>query len=231
MAAADGEIDALVERLLIDRPAVHRMDLSDTPAVGLLSTDPDCYRYLASICRTGSRTLETGAGLSTVLFAALGAEHVCITPSADEAARITAYCADRGIDGSRIRFILEPSDRALPRLEGDPLDLVFVDGAHGFPMPAVDWLYAGRRLRRGGVLVMDDTNLPAVRLVAEYLDADQRWSVQAQGPTWGAWMRLHVADLSEDWWEQPFYRLPLTVAEVPKRVLGRLRRAVRRSPR
>jgi hypothetical protein len=222
---ADGDLDALVDRLLSDRPAVHRMDLSDAPAVGLLATDPDCYRYLASVCRPGTRTLETGAGLSTVLFAALGTEHICITPSADEVARITAYCNEHAIDGSLIRFILEPSDRALPSLEDDALDLVFVDGAHGFPMPAVDWLYAGRRLRRGGVLVMDDTHLPAVRIVADYLDADQRWSLQARGPTWGAWMRLHVAELSEDWWEQPFYRLPLTVSEVPKRVLGRLRRS------
>jgi hypothetical protein len=229
MAAADG-LDALVDRLLADRPAVHRLDLSDTPAVGLLATDPACYRYLASVCRPGARTLETGAGLSTVLFAALGTEHICITPSKDESDRIGAYCEEHNIDLSSVRFIQARSDQALPGLEAEGLDVVLVDGAHGFPLPAVDWFYAGGRLRRGGVVVMDDTNLPAVRLVADYLDADQRWSPQPRGATWAAWMRLHVSDLSEDWWEQPFYRLPLTVAEVPRRAAGRVRRLLARRP-
>ena len=187
-----------------------------------MATDPACYRFLAAVCRPGCRTLETGAGLSTVLFAALGANHICVTPSSDEVARIQDYCASHQIDASRIRFIVEPSDRALPHLEDDDLDLVLIDGAHGFPMPAVDWLYAARKLRRGGLLVMDDVNLPAVRLVADFLDADQRWTFHGREPTWAAWMRLRVTELSEDWWEQPFYQRPLTVAEIPGRVRGRL---------
>ena len=222
MSTADGE--ALVARLLEDRPLVHDLDLSDSAPLGLMATDPACYRYLASVCRPGTRTLETGAGLSTVLLAALGAEHICITPSADEVARIKEYCASHDIDDSKVRFIQQPSHRALPLIDEEALDLVMIDGAHGFPMPAVDWLYAGGKLRRGGLLVMDDTHLPAVRLVAEFLDADQRWSLQVRGSTWAVWLRLHVAELSEDWWEQPFYRRPLTVAEVPERALGRLRR-------
>lgn len=72
---------ALVDRLLAEPPAIHAMEPGDDPQMGVWSTDRDCYLLLAETAGPGSCTLETGSGLSTVLLAAVGAHHTCVTPA------------------------------------------------------------------------------------------------------------------------------------------------------
>ena len=109
------------------------------------------YMLLAEEAGPGTRSLETGSGLSTVLLAALGAQHTCVTPSLAEAQRIEAFCVDRGIDTSSLAFRIGASDEVLPGLcDQPPLDLVFIDGGHGYPTPMIDWYYTGGRLRTDG---------------------------------------------------------------------------------
>jgi predicted O-methyltransferase YrrM len=223
---------AAVDAVLADPPRVH----ANAPT-GVWSTDASCYRFLADRCGPGSRTLETGCGVSTVLLAALGAEHVCVSPGADETSAIAEHLAARGIDAGRVRFEVAGSHEALPRLlaEGLELDLVLIDGGHGFPMPILDWFYAGSMLRRGGVLVVDDLTLPAVRLLVDVLERDPRWARVAGSAKWGAWERRSAGPLTEDWTAQPHLRNRRERLEhLRRRIGGRLRRELqglgRRSP-
>src|SRR5688572_30500395 len=48
-------------------------------------------QFIDATVQPGARTLETGSGLSTVLFARRGCRHTCITPDANEVRRIRAY--------------------------------------------------------------------------------------------------------------------------------------------
>jgi predicted O-methyltransferase YrrM len=221
-------VDEVIERLLADPPSIHELDTSAKPRHGLWSSATECYRYLAVACHEGSRTLETGSGLSTVLFALLRTEHICITPVRAEVDRILAYCSSHAIDVSAVEFIVDKSSSALPGLNRGPLDLVLIDGSHGFPVPIIDWFFAGAMLRQSGVIVVDDLNLPSVSLVREFLDADQRWVRHQRAPTWGSWARISTGGLDEDWWEQPFYRPSPRLNDVPVRAAHLLRRAVRR---
>jgi predicted O-methyltransferase YrrM len=123
-------------------------------------------------------TLETGSGSSTLVFAAGGAEHVAVTPAADEEERFRAECARRGIDGSRVTFRIGLSHEVLPALEPRPLDLVLVDGAHGFPYPVLDWWYVAPHVRIGGRVVLDDAYMPPVRAVVDALRAQPGWEVE-----------------------------------------------------
>src|SRR3546814_6989211 len=70
---------ATLDRILADPPIVHPMEGGADPRMGVWSTDEDCYRLIASRCPPGTRSLATGSGLSTVLLAALGAQHICCT--------------------------------------------------------------------------------------------------------------------------------------------------------
>jgi hypothetical protein len=104
--------------------------------------------WLEDNVRPGMRTLETGSGASTVMFAAKGATHVAISPSAEEHERIARYCEQEGIPLDRVRFIAESSHTALAETwEPEPLDIVLIDGAHSFPFPIVDWNLLARFLR------------------------------------------------------------------------------------
>jgi len=118
-------------------------------------------RWLEQNVEPGMATLETGAGSSTMMLAARGADHEAVTPSADEAERIRAECGRRGIPTDKLRFRIGPSHEVLPTWEPRPLDLVLVDGAHGFPYPILDWWHlaphvqVGARNAYGGLYFID----------------------------------------------------------------------------
>lgn len=224
--AEPAERIALVERILADPPIVHPMDAAAQPRMGVWSTEASCYRLMAERCPPGTRTLETGSGLSTVLFAALGAEHICCTAGQEEADRVLEHCRSRDIPTEGLRFEIGSSHHTLPPLEaaGVELDLVLVDGSHAFPLPAVDWFYAASLLGPGGLLVVDDIELPAVRVLVHYLDRDPRWQLAGGTRKWRAWTRTRGGTLSEDWTEQPFYRTPKERVLAPwRRVVGKVR--------
>ena len=99
----------------------------------------------------GMSTIETGTGASTIVFAARGAAHVAISPSAEEHRLIVAYCRDLGIPTDDLELIVGSSDVALRDLWRErPLDVVLIDGAHSFPFPMLDWAYLAPHLRTGG---------------------------------------------------------------------------------
>jgi predicted O-methyltransferase YrrM len=124
-------------------------------------------------------TLETGAGTSTIVFAAAGTAHEAVTLDAAEQERILAECGRRGIQTGGVTFHIGPSQEVLPRLEPRPLDLVLIDGAHGFPYPILDWWYLAPQLRVGGLLMLDDCYMPPVAAVADFLQTQESWEVVA----------------------------------------------------
>ncbi|HEY5110518.1 MAG TPA: class I SAM-dependent methyltransferase [Acidimicrobiales bacterium] len=209
---------AWVDTVIADPPPVH----PEKPTGVVWRTQTSCYRFIADQVGRGSRTLETGAGLSTVLFAAWGCDHLAVVPFPDEAVAVEAYCDSHGIDRTTLRFDLRPSEVALPTLVGDrELDLVFVDGCHGYPMPVVDWFYGAGMLRSGGVLVLDDLQLPQVRnLVDTFLDSDPRWERLRATDKWIAFRRTTSGPLAEMESEQAFFPLP------PRSVADRIKAAV-----
>jgi hypothetical protein len=133
--------------------------------------------WLEERVEPGTATLETGAGTSTIVFAARGAEHEAVTPSADEAERVRTECRRRGIAAENVRFHIGPSHEVLARWPGRPLDLVLIDGAHGFPYPVLDWWYLAPHLRVGGFLVVDDAYMPAVATLVDHLRASPAWEI------------------------------------------------------
>src|SRR5919199_1540879 len=134
-------------------------------------------RWLEENVEPGMATLETGSGSSTLVFAARGAEHEAVTPDPAEQARIRAECERRGISSERVRFLVGPSHEVLARWEPRPLDLVLIDGAHGFPYPILDWWYLAPHLRVGGRMLIDDAYMPPVAALVDALRAQPGWEV------------------------------------------------------
>lgn len=165
-----------LDRLVRDDPDLHAWG-DGTRANWSVSAD--VLRFLHGCLAPGMRTLETGAGQSTVVFAIAGTEHVCITPNRGDAERIRAYCDATGVPTDGVTFIHESSDRALPAGRGIPteLDFVFIDGAHRFPFAALDWHYTQDRLRVGGIVAVDDCTMPSVRILHDFLDGEDEWDL------------------------------------------------------
>jgi hypothetical protein len=161
------------------------------------------WEALAFIERTvgpGMATLETGAGASTIIFAARGAEHEAVTPSAEEADRIRAACVHRGISTERLRFRIGPSHEVLPHWEPRPLDLVLVDGAHGFPYPILDWWWLAPHVRVRGRMLLDDAYMPPITMLVDHLSGDRAWEVEGAVGYRTVIVRKHADALPDfDW--------------------------------
>ncbi len=140
------------------------------------SVSPETVRFLARHVSHGATTLETGAGLSTITLAALGAQHICVCPDAGEIERIKTYCAANNIAAEGVDFRNALSEVALPGLDAPPLDLVLIDGGHGFPMPVIDWYFTAGKLKQGGVMVIDDTHLWSCGMLVDFLKQDAAWT-------------------------------------------------------
>ncbi len=187
----------LLETILAERPAFHRSEteiqrdfdpaesfLSPQAAAQLMQQEHACYGianevayFLRDQVDATSRTLETGAGISTLIFAMQSATHRAITPNEPETEAIRRYAANKNINFDKVSFVIQSSDAYLPQAAIDPLDLVFLDGKHAFPWPIVDWFYTADRLRKGGLMVLDDTDMPPVKVLVDFLKLDTRWEL------------------------------------------------------
>jgi Methyltransferase domain len=134
--------------------------------------------WLERTVQPGWATLETGAGLSTLVLASRGAIHEAVTPSQDESERISVEAERLGISLEHVRFRIASSHEELPRWEPRSLDLALLDGAHGFPYPILDWWYVAPHLKRGGYLLLDDAYMDAVSHVVDFLRSRPAWHVE-----------------------------------------------------
>jgi hypothetical protein len=164
------------------------------------AVNENVLREIQSHVGPASRTLETGCGASTVLFAALGCNHVCITPSRDEADRVAEYARKIGFSTDKVKFLIGSSDYILPGLSKDEaLDLVLIDGAHRFPYPAVDFHYVEHRMKIGSVVVVDDVQIRAVAMLAEFLNAEEEWKQICLVQNTAFYRKLAEPQRERDW--------------------------------
>jgi len=135
----------------------------------------DVLRYLDRVLEPGWTTVETGSGMSTLVFVVNGCRHFAISPAAREFDVIHAFCREHGIDAAGFTPIVERSERVLPELRVEDVDLFLIDGRHAFPSPYVDFYYGAELLRTGGLMVVDDTHLLTGAVLRDFLAEDTHW--------------------------------------------------------
>jgi predicted O-methyltransferase YrrM len=86
---------------------------------------------------------------------------------------------------SLVEFHAAMSQIALPAFlqEGRTFDFGFVDGNHRFDSVFLDLFYLGRLLRRGGVIFLDDYDLPGIRRAVSFYVANLGWRVEETSTT------------------------------------------------
>jgi len=161
-------------------------------------------RFLDSRLTEGVKTIETGAGLSTILFAMKGARHTCVVPDADLVGRIKAFCGEHGIPQDGVRYIIDPSELALPRLSGNDYDLALIDGRHGFPAPFIDWYYMSGLLKEGGILIIDDLHIWTSEILKQFLLSEPDWALEIETTSAAAFSKRGEGSRDREWIEQAF---------------------------
>jgi predicted O-methyltransferase YrrM len=141
-----------------------------------------------------ARTIEVGLGYGiATLFLCEGllrngeatARHVVIDPN--QRSRFgdcgLQVLEEAGVTGL-VEHHAEASEIVLPRLlgEGRTFDLAVVDGNHRFDGVFVDLIYLGRLLDPGGVVFLDDYQLPAVAKAVAFFLTNRAWQLEEVSP-------------------------------------------------
>jgi predicted O-methyltransferase YrrM len=145
------------------------------------SVEPDVGAALRdlAVLEGAARTIEVGLALGiSALFlcqAVLerGGRHVAIDPFQQESWNGAGLrtLREAGVEDV-VDVIEEESQLALPRLvaEGREFDFAFVDGDHRFEGVFLDLYYMTRLVKPGGLVVVDDMWMPAVRMAVAYVE-------------------------------------------------------------
>lgn len=109
------------------------------------------------------------------------ARHVVLDPNQDSR---FGNCGLQAIDEAGLapllEFYPEQSQIVLPRLlsQGRSFDLAFIDGNHRFDAVFVDLFYLGRLVRPGGVIFLDDYQLPGISRAVSFFLSNTGWRLE-----------------------------------------------------
>ncbi len=200
-----------IERLVTELPKLHAINENSArwltergwpTQAGPMSwaVPPQVIRYIADNVTAEHLTIETGAGHSTVAFAALAKHHTCITVDEYCVNATQRYLDELGIPRTKVTFIVESSDTALPRLRvTDKLDFAYIDGQHGYPFAALDWHYIDQVMKVGGIIGFDNAEIPSVHNHCEFLELNKTYRLvrNISGPEFGAYCAYFYTKLAD----------------------------------
>ncbi len=181
----------VIDRLVREGTAVARSDGTRHDLFPVAASAAEGEALRGWVMREGAtRTVEVGLGYAiSALHVCEGllvsggpdAGHVALDPF--QATRFSnlglQFLEEAGVSGM-VEHLAETSEAALPRLlgEGRRFDLAFVDGNHRFDGVFVDLFYLARLVRPGGVVFLDDYQLPAVERAASFFVTNLGWKLE-----------------------------------------------------
>lgn len=169
------QILTTLARIKQDRPPVHIKKDGSYRCVGLSNEVLD---FLLKTIEPGANTLETGCGLSTLLFALADCNHIAIAPNSTHIEETKKVAAQNQISLDKVTFVEKRSEHFLPMWSTESqLDTILIDGGHAFPLAILDWFYTQQHLRQMGYLILDDIGLQSVHVLFEFLKEQPEWEV------------------------------------------------------
>jgi predicted O-methyltransferase YrrM len=186
----------VIERLVKEGTAVARSDgtLHDIFPVAVCAAEGEALRDWI-LREAATRTIEIGLGygISALLIcegllenAYPEARHVALDPY--QATKF-ANCGLQFLEEAGVAQIVEhhakESQIALPRFLGEArsFHLAFVDGNHRFVGVFLDLVFLGRLVRAGGIVSVDDYQLPAVARAVSFCATNLDWTIEEVSAT------------------------------------------------
>jgi predicted O-methyltransferase YrrM len=180
----------VISRLLRDGTAVARSDgtIHDLFPVAASAAEGEALRDWV-LREQATRTVEVGFGYGIsalhiceglVMNSGKNPRHVVIDPN--QATRFSncglQFLDEAGV-GEMVDLHAEDSQISLPRFldEARSFDLAFIDGNHRFERVFVDLFYLGRLIQPGGIIFLDDYQLPGVARAASFFASNLGWTL------------------------------------------------------
>jgi predicted O-methyltransferase YrrM len=184
-------VRSVIERLVRDGTAVARSDGTFHSLFPVAASAAEGEALREWVLREGAtQTIEIGLGYG------ISALHVCegLLGNADPRARhvvidpyqVTRFsnCGLQLLEEAGVADLVEhhpvESQIVLPRFlsEGRSFHLAFVDGNHRFDGVFLDLVFLGKLLRAGGIVFVDDYQLPAVARAVSFCRTNLSWTLE-----------------------------------------------------
>ena len=152
------------------------------------------------------RSVETGSGKTTLLFCRLSSHHTVF--ACDFGNSISKVRESSLFKKERVVFVEGPTQRTLPTYTFDhPLCLALIDGPHGYPFPDMEYYYFYPQIKEGGLLLVDDIQIPSIRRMYDIIEAGEMFDLLEVVDNM-AFFRRTAAPLinpyGDNWWLQGY---------------------------
>jgi hypothetical protein len=170
-------------------------------------------------------TMETGCGKTTILLSNLSRRHhvFCLDDRAEQGSSIAYVTQCPLYRPAHTHFVLGPTQRTLPTFIFDQqIDLVLLDGPHGYPFPELEYFFVYPQLRTGALMVIDDIHIPTIHRLYSFLAEDDMFDLVHVEQTTAFFHRTSASALDpcgDGWWLQSYNKTRFPIAS-PTEILS-----------
>ena len=143
-------------------------------------------------------SVETGSGVTTLLISHISKDHKVFALDAGNS--VSAPRTSSLLNKFAVEFIEGPTQRTLPNYQfSSKLQLVLLDGPHGYPFPELEYYYIYPYIEEDGLLVIDDIWIPTIHNLFLFLVEDEMWELLEVVENRTAFFRRTKSPLLDPW--------------------------------
>ncbi len=215
----------VVAEIVQAAPSLHRAGTFSTVALNAIFHHASQNRI--------AHSAETGSGASTLLFSHLSDRHLAFALD-DGTESIRAVQTSPLLRPGIVTFVEGPTQLTLPAHRFDSrLQLVLIDGPHGYPFPDLEYYYLYEHLDEGALLIVDDIHIRSINNLFEFLRADDMFDLTEVVESTAFFRRTGASTFSrlgDGWWTQGYNRRDFEVLPVEPGESDRLKRSATVTP-
>jgi FkbM family methyltransferase len=156
------------------------------------------------------RSIETGCGSTTILFSNFSTKHTVYaadeTPESPSLKDVIASCPL--CKPETIEWVFGPTEKTLLDLDTlEDVDVILLNGRHGFPIPDFEYLNLIRSLKVGGMLILNGIDIPTVKDLYDFILQERGIRAHGLSRTTAFFQRFdtHYAEPKKyEWWMQAY---------------------------
>ncbi|MDH3267262.1 MAG: class I SAM-dependent methyltransferase [Ignavibacteria bacterium] len=160
----------------------------------------------ASNLKSIKKTAETGSGKTTLLFSHLSQNHIVFT--LDNWNSLSAVKTSNLFKPENVTLVEGPTQKTLSDyIFTEKFDIVLLDGPHGYPFPDLEYFYFYPHIEVGGLLLIDDIEIPTIKRMFEILKVSSMWELSEVVDGLAIFKRTNAPTInpySDSWWLQGY---------------------------